>query len=151
MSLPQQPPLDPGDPSARLALHAFRRRVKPSARACPVASSSVDEAGRAMGQLVDSLSRLGRRKLVVGDPGRTAQTPDEQTLLAALAAAQADDTDAVTAALRWLFGREPVDEALDAVYNAAASFASAGWTWERPEARRGKEPQFGQPPVRPVR
>jgi hypothetical protein len=151
MSLPQQPPSDPGDPSARLALHAFRRRVKPSARACPVTTASVDEAGKAMGELVETLSRLGRRRLKVGEPGRSAQTPDEQTLLAALAAAQAEDRDALEAALRWLFGREPVQEALEAVHHAAATFALAGWTWERPPARRGMEPPFGQPPVRAVR
>lgn len=151
MTLPLTPPSDPGEPSARLALHAFRRRVKPSARACPVTSAGVDEAGRAMGELVEILSRLGRRPLTVGDPGRAAQTPDEQTLLAALAAAQADDSDAVVAALRWLFGSEPVPEAIEAVENAAATFAAAGWTWERPQARRGMEPQFGQPPVRMMR
>jgi hypothetical protein len=90
------------------------------------------------------------RKLNLGALGTQDPTPDERTLLNALAAGQADDTGALTAALRWLAGFEPDADMVHTTSCAAQAFAQAGWTWGATQAPRAPEPPFGMPPVRAV-
>jgi hypothetical protein len=137
-------------PGAQLALHAMRRvRRGPARSGCPVTAARLDDARQAMRALAAVFLRSGRR-LRLGSIGELDATPDERTLLNALAAAQSRDEDALRAALRWLAGFEPTGEMAEVTRAAAAAFAAAGWTWDAPEAPRAPEPPFGMRPVRAV-
>ncbi|WP_133245734.1 hypothetical protein [Candidatus Phycosocius bacilliformis] len=134
---------------AQLALHAMRRVAGPSVFRCPVTAERVETARAAMRKLANLLLLSGR-KLRLGELGSLEPTPDERTLLNALAAAQADDEDALIAALRWLAGFEPGAEMTETTQIAARAFAEAGWKWGAPASPRAPEPPFGMPPVRAV-
>jgi hypothetical protein len=138
------------EPGAQLALHAMRRAAGPSAVKCPVTAERVEIARAAMRQLAALLLASGR-KLRLGDLGALDPTPDERTLLNALAAAQADDEDALVAALRWLAGFEPETSMIETTQIAASAFAEAGWSWGATQAPRAPEPPFGMRAVRAVR
>jgi hypothetical protein len=137
------------EPGAQLALHAMRRSAGPSGLGCPVTAERVEIARAAMRQLTGLLLASGR-KLHLGDLGALEPTPDERTLLNALAAGQLDDNQALIAALRWLAGFEPDGEMTQATLLAAKSFEHAGWTWGATQAPRAPEPPFGMSALRAV-
>ena len=87
------------EPGAQLALHAMRRAAGPTGLPCPVTAERVEIARAAMRKLTALLLASGR-KLKLGDLGALAPTPDERTLLNALAAGQGDDSEALVAADR---------------------------------------------------
>ncbi|GIU66963.1 hypothetical protein [Candidatus Phycosocius spiralis] len=134
---------------AQLALHAMRRAAGSSVFRCPVTAERLESARAAMRTLAEMLLARGR-SLRLGDLGDLMPSPDERTLLNALAAAQCDDEAALVAALRWLAGCEPNLEMMQITKVAALSFAQAGWTWETTQAPRTPEPPFGISPVRAV-
>lgn len=137
------------EPGAQLALHAMRRAAGPTGLPCPVTAERVEIARAAMRKLTALLLASGR-KLNLGVLGALEPTPDERTLLNALAAAQIDDTPALVAALRWLAGFEPDTAMTDTTQIAALAFAQAGWNWGATQAPRAPEPPFGMRPVRAV-
>lgn len=137
------------EPGAQLALHAMRRAAGPTGLPCPVTAERVEIARAAMRKLTGLLLASGR-KLKLGDLGALDPTPDERTLLNALAAAQGDDNPALIAALRWLAGFEPDGDMIDTTQIAALAFAQAGWTWGATQAPRAPEPPFGMRAVRAV-
>jgi hypothetical protein len=134
---------------AQLALHAMRRAAGPSVFRCPVTAERVATARAAMRTLAELLLVHGRA-LRLGELGDLLPSPDERTLLNALAAAQCDDEVALVAALRWLAGCEPGTEMTEITKVAALAFAEAGWTWGTTQAPRTPEPPFGISPVRAV-
>jgi hypothetical protein len=137
------------EPGAQLALHAMRRAAGPTGLPCPVTAERVETARAAMRRLAALLLDSGR-DLKLGDLGALEPTPDERTLLNALAAGQNDDNEALIAALRWLAGFEP-DSAMTATTQIAAkAFEQAGWTWGATQAPRAPEPPFGMRAVRAV-
>lgn len=137
------------EPGAQLALHAMRRAAGPSSLKCPVTAERVELARSHMRKLAELLLSSGR-KLNLGGLGAQEPTPDERTLLNALAAAQADDTTALKAALRWLAGFEPDAQMLSVTATAATAFEEAGWTWGATQAARAPEPPFGMRALRAV-
>jgi hypothetical protein len=137
------------EPGAQLALHAMRRAAGPTGLPCPVTAERVEIARAAMRKLTALLLASGR-KLTLGALGALEPTPDERTLLNALAAAQYDDTPALIAALRWLAGFEPDAAMTDTTQIAALAFAQAGWSWGATQVPRAPEPPFGMRPVRAV-
>jgi hypothetical protein len=137
------------EPGAQLALHAMRRAAGPTGLPCPVTAERVEIARAAMRKLTALLLASGR-KLKLGDLGALEPTPDERTLLNALAAGQDDDEEALIAALRWLAGFEPDTDMSETTTIAAHAFAQAGWTWGTTQAPRAPEPPFGMRAVRAV-
>jgi hypothetical protein len=137
------------EPGAQLALHAMRRAAGPTGLPCPVTAERVEIARAAMRKLTAILLASGR-KLHLGELGALEPTPDERTLLNALAAGQVDDTQALIAALRWLAGFEPDAEMTDTTLIAAKAFDQAGWTWGATQAPRAPEPPFGMRALRAV-
>jgi hypothetical protein len=137
------------EPGAQLALHAMRRAAGPTGLPCPVTAERVEIARAAMRKLTALLLDSGR-KLKLGDLGALEPTPDERTLLNALAAGQDDDQQALIAALRWLAGFEPDAEMTETTKIAALAFEQAGWTWGATQAPRAPEPPFGMRAVRAV-
>ena len=137
------------EPGAQLALHAMRRAAGPTGLPCPVTAERVEFARSAMRRLT-ALLLVSGRKLKLGDLGSLEPTPDERTLLNALAAGQDEDMAALIAALRWLAGFEPDDEMTATTHSAARAFAEAGWKWGATQAPRVPEPPFGMRPVRAV-
>ena len=137
------------EPGAQLALHAMRRAAGPTGLPCPVTAERVEIARAAMRKLTALLLASGR-KLKLGDLGALDPTPDERTLLNALAAAQDDDMPALVAALRWLAGFEPDSDMTATTQVAAHAFALAGWSWGTTHAPRAPEPPFGMRAVRAV-
>lgn len=137
------------EPGAQLALHAMRRAAGPSGLPCPVTAERVEFARAAMRRLSALLLASGR-KLKLADLGTLEPTPDERTLLNALAAGQENDTGALVAALRWLAGFEPDAEMTQTTQMAAQAFAQAGWSWGATQAPRAPEPPFGMKAVRAV-
>lgn len=137
------------EPGAQLALHAMRRSAGPTGLPCPVTAERVETARAAMRQLTSLLLASGR-KLNLGDLGALEPTPDERTLLNALAAGQDDDEPALIAALRWLAGFEPDPAMTETTLIAAKSFEQAGWTWGATQAPRAPEPPFGMRALRSV-
>jgi hypothetical protein len=137
------------EPGAQLALHAMRRSAGPTGLPCPVTAERVEIARAAMRKLTALLLASGR-KLYLGELGALEPTPDERTLLNALAAGQENDNEAIFAALRWLAGFEPDAEMLDTTLLAAKSFDQAGWTWGATQAPRAPEPPFGMRALRAV-
>jgi hypothetical protein len=137
------------EPGAQLALHAMRRAAGPTGLPCPVTAERVETARAAMRKLTGLLLVSGR-KLKLGDLGALEPTPDERTLLNALAAGQGDDKQALIAALRWLAGFEPDSDMIETTQIAAHAFAQAGWTWGATQAPRAPEPPYGMRPVRAV-
>jgi hypothetical protein len=141
---------NPGlEPGAQLALHAMRRAAGPTGLPCPVTAERVETARAAMRKLTALLLAFGR-KLKLGELGALEPTPDERTLLNALAAGQDHDSEALIAALRWLAGFEPDTEMTETTTIAAHAFAQAGWTWDATQAPRAPEPPFGMRAVRAV-
>lgn len=137
------------EPGAQLALHAMRRAAGPTGMPCPVTAERVEIARAAMRKLTALLLASGR-KLKLGGLGALEPTPDERTLLNALAAAQCGDMPALIAALRWLAGFEPDFEMIETTQIAALAFAQADWRWGATQAPRAPEPPFGMRPVRAV-
>ena len=137
------------EPGAQLALHAMRRAAGPTGMPCPVTAERIEMARAAMRKLTALLLASGR-KLKLGTLGALGPTPDERTLLNALAAAQEGDQPAVIAALRWLAGFEPDVDMTNTTQIAANAFALAGWTWGATQAPRAPEPPFGMRAVRVV-
>jgi hypothetical protein len=137
------------EPGAQLALHAMRRSAGPTGLPCPVTAERVEIARAAMRRLTRLLLASGR-KLHLGELGALDPMPDERTLLNALAAGQAGDTQALIAALRWLAGFEPNDDMTETTLVAARAFEQAGWTWGATQAPRAPEPPFGMSPLRAV-
>jgi hypothetical protein len=137
------------EPGAQLALHAMRRAAGPSKLQCPVTAKRVETARAAMRKLTALLLASGR-KLNLGGLGALEPTPDERTLLNALAAGQADDGEALLAALRWLAGFEPDEDMALTTMVAAKAFEAAGWQWGATQAPRAPEPPFGMPALRAV-
>lgn len=137
------------EPGAQLALHAMRRAAGPTGLPCPVTAERVETARAAMRKLTGLLLASGR-KLKLGSLGALEPTPDERTLLNALAAGQGDDGQALIAALRWLAGFEPDTDMIETTKVAAFAFAQAGWTWGATQAPRAPEPPFGMRPVRAI-
>jgi hypothetical protein len=130
------------EPGAQLALHAMRRAAGPSSVGCPVTAERVETARAAMRRLTALLLESGR-KLKLGELGALEPTPDERTLLNALAAGQINDHPSLLAALRWLSGFEPDAEMADTTIVAACAFEQAGWRWGATQATRAPEPPFG--------
>ena len=137
------------EPGAQLALHAMRRAAGPTGMPCPVTAERIEMARAAMRKLTALLLSYGR-KLKLGDLGAQEPTPDERTLLNALAAGQVGDQPSLIAALRWLAGFEPDAEMAKTTQIAADAFAQAGWKWGSTQAPRAPEPPFGMRPVRVV-
>lgn len=137
------------EPGAQLALHAIRRAAGPSGLPCPVTAERVEIARAAMRRLTALLLASGR-KLNLGDLGALDPTPDERTLLNALAAGQVDDPMSLIAALRWIAGFEPDAEMVETTQIAALAFQQAGWRWGATQALRAPEPPFGMRAVRAV-
>jgi hypothetical protein len=134
---------------AQLALHAMRRAAGPSKLQCPVTAERVEMARAAMRKLTARLLASGR-KLNLGALGDLEPTPDERTLLNALAAGQSDDESALVAALRWLAGFEPDEDMKETTLIAAQAFEAAGWIWGATSAPRAPEPPFGMKAIRAV-
>jgi hypothetical protein len=147
--MPQSQPIHGLEAGAQLALHAMRRAAGPSVFRCPVTAERVETARTAMRKLA-SLLLVSGRKLRLGELGSLEPSPDERTLLNALAAAQAADGDALIAALRWLAGFEPGPEMTETTKIAALAFAEAGWKWGATQSPRAPEPPFGMSPVRAI-
>jgi hypothetical protein len=137
------------EPGAQLALHAMRRAAGPTGLPCPVTAERVEIARAAMRRLTAMLLASGR-KLHLGNLGALAPTPDERTLLNALAAGQMADNLSLVAALRWIAGFEPDPDMIDTTTIAARAFDQAGWRWGATQAPRAPEPPFGMRPVRAV-
>jgi hypothetical protein len=137
------------EPGAQLALHAMRRAAGPTGLPCPVTAERVEIARAAMRRLTALLLASGR-KLNLGNLGALEPTPDERTLLNALAAGQIDDNLSLVAALRWIAGFEPDPDMIDTTSIAARAFDQAGWRWGATQAPRAPEPPFGMRPVRAV-
>jgi hypothetical protein len=137
------------EPGAQLALHAMRRAAGPTGLPCPVTAERVEIARAAMRKLTALLLASGR-KLKLGVLGALEPTPDERTLLNALAAGQREDTNSLVAALRWLAGFEPDADMIETTSVAANAFEQAGWKWGATHAPRAPEPPFGMPAVRAV-
>lgn len=147
--MPQEIIHTPLEPGAQLALHAMRRAAGPSRVKCPVTAERVELARSEMRKLASLLLSSGR-KLNLGGLGAQEPTPDERTLLNALAAGQAGDMSALKAALRWLAGFEPDAQMVDTTLIAATAFQDAGWTWGATQPTRAPEPPFGMRALRAV-
>ncbi len=103
------PPLDEGGDAEDFLVRAWRKMAAGRAD-CPVLAQ--DFAGvcgnrapdlrTAMTGFLGALASTARRKLLIGYPGCLVRTQGERQLLALLAAAQADNDEAVEAHLRWL-------------------------------------------------
>ncbi|MEO1251591.1 MAG: hypothetical protein AAFW81_04505 [Pseudomonadota bacterium] len=73
------------------------------------------------------LGNAGRRRLLLAEAGCCGVTADELSVVATLAAAQADDYVACKAHLSWLMGGRNEDAGVLAASRAAAVFTQHGW------------------------
>jgi hypothetical protein len=137
----------PDHDAERSLVFAWRMMAAGRSR-CPALRRDMEEiAGARAAELLCvlkvflvTLGNASRRRLCVGHPICRHRTPDEEGMLALIAARQNGDDERVASHLRWLIlpeRREPVSQSLAALADIAVS---AGLRLEAP--RRDPRPMF---------
>lgn len=91
------------------------RRIATGSASCQLLVSQFDEAFGEEGpevfvsfcNFLRALGTASRRRLIIGDPGKPALTPDERRILSLLAAIQFETPGLIEAHMRWICVLEP--------------------------------------------